>query len=34
MAYELGYVIVTHFSRDFRRITGMTPSAYRQKLQE
>ncbi|WP_147635912.1 AraC family transcriptional regulator [Bathymodiolus platifrons methanotrophic gill symbiont] len=23
MAYELGYSDVTHFSRDFRRITGM-----------
>lgn len=32
IAYELGYSNVAHFSRAFRRITGMSPRAYRHVL--
>ena len=34
IAYELGYTDVAHFSRAFRRITGMSPRTYRQKLKD
>jgi len=31
IAHQLGYNDVSHFTRAFRRITGVTPSAYRQQ---
>ena len=31
VARELGYSELAHFSRAFRRMTGLTPSAYREK---
>ncbi|WP_457676423.1 helix-turn-helix domain-containing protein [Thiolapillus sp.] len=33
IAYRLGYGDVAHFSRSFRRLTGLAPSKYRQQLQ-
>lgn len=32
VAYNLGYYDVSHFSRQFKRWTGMTPSQYRNKM--
>jgi len=32
IAYELGYSSVAHFSRAFRRISGMAPTTYRHNL--
>jgi AraC-like DNA-binding protein len=29
VAWEVGYQDLTHFERDFKRLTGMTPSEYR-----
>jgi AraC family transcriptional regulator len=29
VAYAVGFVEQAHFTRSFRRVTGMTPSAYR-----
>jgi len=34
IAYQLGYADLAHFSRSFRRFTGMSPSTYRKELQE
>jgi AraC-like DNA-binding protein len=34
IAYQLGYADLAHFSRNFRRFAGMSPSSYRQKLKE
>jgi len=34
ISYELGYSNVAHFSRAFRRITGMPPKAYRHMLKQ
>jgi AraC-like DNA-binding protein len=34
IAYELGYANVAHFSRAFRRITGMSPRNYRNNSKE
>ena len=34
IAYELGYEDYTYFSRQFRKQTGMSPRAFRQKYLE
>jgi AraC-like DNA-binding protein len=32
IAFELGYSDVAHFSRAFRRITGLSPRSYRRQI--
>lgn len=34
ISYELGYSNVAHFSRAFKRITGMSPRSYRRMLEQ
>ncbi len=33
VTWSVGYADVSHFSREFKRATGLTPAAYRQKTQ-
>jgi YesN/AraC family two-component response regulator len=32
IAYEVGFQSLTHFNRSFRKLTGQSPSAFREKL--
>ena len=34
IAYEVGFNSLTHFNRMFRKMTGESPTAYREKLVE
>ena len=34
IAYDIGFQSLTHFNRVFKRITGQSPTSYRQRLRK